>query len=51
MKEKLHIVFIKKDGYTRFRTSSGHSGGEPCSVGETVIKMVKLYKHFTMEVI
>jgi hypothetical protein len=49
--KKLHVVFIKKDGYTEFRTSDNHTGSEPCGVGETIIKLVKLYKHFTLEVI
>ena len=50
-RDKLHIVFIQKDGYTEFRTSSGFTGSEPCGVGETIMKMVKIHKQFTVEVI
>lgn len=51
MREKLHVVFIKKDGYTQFRTSDNRTGSEPCGVAQTIVKLLKAYKHFTLEIL
>jgi hypothetical protein len=49
----IHIVFIEKDGYTEFSTSHtpNRTGSEPGGAGQAILSLLKVYKHFTLEVL